>query len=80
MVKKFSLIFFLLLATLLAEAKRGTPAEVLPIKVGNIEYLAPHRNSTHKQMGFIEARDSKKWKINLEPADLCGEIRSRSGS
>jgi hypothetical protein len=59
MVKKFSLIFFLLLATLLAEAKRGAPAEVLPVTVGNIEYSAPHRNGTHKQMGFIEARVPK---------------------
>ena len=56
MIKKFSLISFLLLATLLAEAKRGAPAEVLPVTVGNIEYSAPHRNGTHKQMGFIEAR------------------------
>jgi len=59
MVKKFSLISSLLLATLLAEAKRGAPAEVLPVTVGNIEYSAPHRNGTHKQMGFIEARDLK---------------------
>ena len=59
MVKKFSLISSLLLATLLAEAKRGVPAEVLPVTVGNIEYSAPHRNGSHKQMGFIEARDLK---------------------
>jgi hypothetical protein len=63
MVKKFSLIFFLLLATLLAEAKRGTPAEVLPVTVGNIEYSAPHRNGTQKQMGFIEARVPKSGKL-----------------
>ena len=56
MIKKFYLISSLLLATLLAEAKRGAPAEVLPVTVGNIEYSAPHRNGTHKQMGFIEAR------------------------
>jgi hypothetical protein len=63
MIKKFSLISFLLLATLLAEAKRGAPAEVLPVTVGNIEYSAPHRNGTHKQMGFIEARDLKSGKL-----------------
>jgi hypothetical protein len=63
MVKKFSLISSLLLATLLAEAKRGAPAEVLPLTVGNIEYSAPHRNDTQKQMGFIEARDLKSGKI-----------------
>jgi hypothetical protein len=62
MIKKFSLISFLLLATLLAEAKRGAPAEVLPVTVGNIEYSAP-RNGTHKQMGFIEARDLKSGKL-----------------
>ena len=59
MIKKFSLISSVLLATLLAEAKRGVPAEVLPVTVGNIEYSAPHRNHTHKQMGFIEARELK---------------------
>ena len=59
MIKKFYLISSLLLATLLAEAKRGAPAEVLPVTVGNIEYSAPHRNGTHKQMGFIEARELK---------------------
>ena len=63
MIKKFFLISSLLVATLLAEAKRGAPAEVLPVKVGNIEYLAPHRNRTHKQMGFIEARDSRSGKL-----------------
>ena len=63
MVKKFSFIFSLLLTTLLAEAKRGVPAEVLPVTVGNIEYSAPHRNGTQKQMGFIEARDLKSGKI-----------------
>ena len=63
MIKKFSLIPSLLLATLLAEAKRGAPMEVLPVKVGNIEYSAPHRNGTHKQMGFIEARDLKSGKL-----------------
>ena len=51
------------MATLLAEAKRGAPAGVLPVKVGNIEYSAPHRNGTHKQMGSIEARDPKSGKI-----------------
>jgi hypothetical protein len=56
MIRKFSLISSLLLVTLLAEAKRGVPTEVLPVTVGNIEYSAPHRNGTHKQMGFIEAR------------------------
>jgi len=63
MIKKFSLISSLLLATLVAEAKRGAPMEVLPVKVGNIEYSAPHRNGTHKQMGFIEARDLKSGKL-----------------
>ena len=63
MIKKFSLISFLLLATLLAEAKRGAPAEVLPVTVGNIEYSASHRNGTHKQMGFIEARELKGGKL-----------------
>ena len=63
MIRKFSLISSLLLVTLLAEAKRGAPAEVLPVTVGNIEYLAPHRNGTHKQMGFIEARDLKSGKL-----------------
>ena len=63
MIKKFSLISSLLLATLLAEAKRGAPAEVLPVTVGNIKYSAPHRNGTHKQMGFIEARDLKSGKL-----------------
>ncbi len=64
MIKKFYLISsFLLLATLLAEAKRGAPAEVLPVTVGNIKYSAPHRNGTHKQMGFIEARDLKSGKL-----------------
>ena len=42
-----------------SEAKRAVPSKVLPVKVGNIEYSAPHRNRTHKQMGFIEARDLK---------------------
>ena len=63
MIRKFSLISSLLLVTLLAEAKRGAPAEVLPVTVRNIEYLAPHRNGTHKQMGFIEARDLKSGKL-----------------
>jgi hypothetical protein len=63
MIKKFSLISFLLLATLLAEAKRGAPAEVLPVTVGNIEYSVPHRNGAQKQMGFIEARDLKSGKL-----------------
>ena len=63
MIRKFSLVSSLLLVTLLAEAKRGAPAEVLPVTVGNIEYSAPHRNGTHKQMGFIEARDLKSGKL-----------------
>jgi hypothetical protein len=63
MIKKFSLISSVLVATLLAEAKRGVPAEVLPLTVGNIEYSAPHRNGTHKQMGSIEARDPKSGKL-----------------
>ena len=63
MIKKFSLISFLLLATLLAEARRGAPAEVLPVTVGNIEYSAPHRNGTHRKMGLLEARDLKSGKL-----------------
>jgi len=63
MIKKFYLISFLLLATLLAEAKRGAPAEVLPVTVGNIEYSAPHRNGTHRKMGLLEARDLKSGKL-----------------
>jgi hypothetical protein len=63
MIKKFSLVFSLLLATLLAEAKRRAPAEVLPVKMGNFEYSAPHRNGTHKQMGSIEAHDLKSGKL-----------------
>ena len=63
MIRKFSLISSLLLVTLLAEAKRGAPAEVLPATVGNIEYSAPHRNGPHKQMGFIEARELKSGKL-----------------
>ena len=83
MVKKFSLISSVLLATLLAEAKRGVPAEVLPVTVGNIEYSAPHRNHTHKQMGFIEARDLKSGKliwsrqiyiVKYDP-DLVGDVQ-----
>ena len=63
MIKKFYLISSLLLATLLAEAKRGAPAEVLPVTVGDIKYSALHRNGTHKQMGFIEARELKGGKL-----------------
>ena len=83
MIKKFSLIPSLLLATLVAEAKRGAPMEVLPVKVGNIEYSAPHRNGTHKQMGFIEARDLKSGKliwsrqiyiVKYDP-DLVGDVQ-----
>ena len=83
MVKKFSFIFSLLLTTLLAEAKRGVPAEVLPVTVGNIEYSAPHRNGTQKQMGFIEARDSRSGKliwsrqiyaVKYDP-DLVGDVQ-----
>jgi hypothetical protein len=83
MIKKFSLIPSLLLATLVAEAKRGVPAEVLPVTVGNIEYSAPHRNHTHKQMGFIEARDLKSGKliwsrqiyvVKYDP-DLVGDVQ-----
>jgi hypothetical protein len=83
MVKKFSLISSVLLATLLAEAKRGVPAEVLPVTVGNIEYSAPHRNKTHKQMGFIEARELKSGKliwsrqiyiVKYDP-DLVGDVQ-----
>ena len=63
MIKNFYLISSLLLATLLAEAKRGAPAEVLPVTVGNIEYSAPHRNGTHRKMGLLEARDLKSGKL-----------------
>ena len=83
MVKKFSLISSVLLATLLAEAKRGVPVEVLPVTVGNIEYSAPHRNHTHKQMGFIEARELKSggliwsrqiYAVKYDP-DLEGDVQ-----
>ena len=83
MIKKFSLISSVLLATLLAEAKRGAPTEVLPVTVGNIEYLAPHRNGTHKQMGFIEARELKSggliwsrqiYTVKYDP-DLEGDVQ-----
>ena len=83
MIRKFSLVSSLLLATLLAEAKRRASAEVLPSKVENIEYSAPHRNGSHKQMGFIEARDLKSGKIiwsrqiytvKYDP-DLVGDIQ-----
>ena len=83
MIKKFLLISSLLLTTLLAEAKRGAPAEVLPLTEGNIEYSAPHRNHTHKQMGFIEARDLKSGKliwsrqiyiVKYDP-DLVGDVQ-----
>ena len=48
---------------MLAEARRGAPAEVLPVTVGNIEYSAPHRNGTHRKMGLLEARDLKSGKL-----------------
>jgi hypothetical protein len=83
MIKKFYLISSLLLATLLAEAKQGAPAEVLPVTVGNIKYSAPHRNGTHKQMGFIEARAPKSgeliwsrqiYAVKYDP-DLEGDVQ-----
>jgi hypothetical protein len=83
MIRKFSLISSVLLTTLLAEAKRGAPAEVLPLTVGNIEYSAPHRNHTHKQMGLIEALDLKSGKliwsrqiyiVKYDP-DLVGDVQ-----
>ena len=40
-------------------AKRAVPSKVTPVQVGSIEYSAPHRNGSNKQMGFIEARDLK---------------------
>ena len=40
-------------------AKRAVPSIVIPVQVGSIEYSVPHRNGSHKQMGFIEARDLK---------------------
>ena len=63
MIRKSLLICTWLLAILVTEAKRGAPAEVLPVTVGNIEYSVPHRNGTQKQMGFIEARDLKSGKL-----------------
>jgi len=63
MIRKSLLICTWLLAILVTEAKRGAPAEVLPVTVGNIKYSAPHRNGTQKQMGFIEARDLKSGKL-----------------
>ena len=83
MIKKFYLISSLLLATLLAEAKRGAPAEVLPVTVGNIKYSAPNRNGTQKQMGFIEARAPKSgeliwsrqiYAVKYDP-DLEGDVQ-----
>ena len=83
MIKKFYLISSLLLATLLVQAKRGAPSEVLPVTVGNIEYSAPHRNGTHKQMGFIEARAPKSgeliwsrqiYAVKYDP-DLEGDVQ-----
>lgn len=52
-------ILLLILCITESEAKRAVPPKVLPLTVGNIEYSAPHRNGSSKQMGFIEARDLK---------------------
>ena len=38
-----------------SEAKRAVPSKVLPVKVGSIEYSAPH-GKLQNQMGCIEAR------------------------
>ena len=66
-----------------SEAKRAVPSKVLPVKVGNIEYSAPHRNRTHKQMGFIEARAPKSgeliwsrqiYAVKYDP-DLEGDVQ-----
>ena len=66
-----------------SEAKRAVPSKVLPLTVGNIEYSAPHRNGTHKQMGFIEARAPKSgeliwsrqiYAVKYDP-DLEGDVQ-----
>ena len=38
-----------------SEAKRAAPSKVMPVKVGNVEYSAPH-GKLQNQMGCIEAR------------------------
>ena len=38
-----------------SEAKRAVPSKVLPVKIGSIEYSAPH-GKLQNQMGCIEAR------------------------
>jgi hypothetical protein len=63
MVGKFFLLSSLLLTILAAKAKRGAPAEVLPVKLGSIEYSAPHRIRTQNEMGYIKARDLKSGKL-----------------
>jgi hypothetical protein len=63
MIRRVFLICTWLLAILVTEAKRGAPVEVLPVKVGNIEYSVPHRNGTQKQMGYLNARDVKSGKL-----------------
>ena len=63
MIRKSLLICTWLLAILVTEAKRGAPAEVLPVTVGNIKYSVPHRNGTHRKMGLLEARDLKSGKL-----------------
>ena len=37
-------------------AKRAVPSKVMPVKVGKIEYSAPH-GKLQNQMGCIDARD-----------------------
>ena len=66
-----------------SEAKRAVPSKVMPVQVGSIEYSAPHRNGSHKQMGFIEARDLKSggliwsrqiYAVKYDP-DLEGDVQ-----
>ena len=56
-MKEFLIIgvIFLILCISESEAKRAVPSKVLPVKVGSIEYSAPH-GKLQNQMGCIEAR------------------------
>ena len=56
-MKEFLIIGVLLLMLCITEsvAKRAVPSKVLPVKIGSIEYSAPH-GKLQNQMGCIEAR------------------------
>jgi len=56
-MKEFLIIGVLLLILCISEseAKRAVPSKVLPVKIGSIEYSAPH-GKLQNQMGCIEAR------------------------